>query len=320
MTHEQIKKERILAIVTVAVLFLVVGILFIYISFNNWQNTQILRNKVIQQRIAENNKQELQRVILISTSTPTIFSKSFLTLAMTNTGGQKILNQKEPDLVLPIASITKLMVGIITIENIKLDTKVKATLDYIGKEESTFIVETNKTYTVRELLANVLVSSDNDSARLLASVLGENNFIAKMNRKAQALGLTKTNFVNITGLDPKDSALGANVSTATDLANLLIYINNERPEILELTTKSQYNFCDINNFCKTIINTNKLLNDKDIQYKIMGGKTGSTDLALKNLVLITGLTDNLSLISIVLGSVDNFRDTKALINQVEVKN
>jgi len=169
---------------------------------------------------------------------------------------------------------------------------------------------------VKELLANMLIASDNDSARLLAGSLGTENFISKMNNKAQELSLTKTYFVNVTGLDPQKPVVELNISSPNDLANLLIYIKNKHPEILKLTTNATYNFCDVNNYCKIINNTDKLLGDAGFKFKIIGSKTGSTDVALKNLALITTATDNIFLLNIVLGSKDNFLDTQTLINNI----
>lgn len=332
MTPENNIKEKVLASLTVVFLFSLVGVLFFYISLDNKRKTEVLRAIVREQKVKEENKLALEKIHLREVTDldslnyasvlplPKITSKSFLTLAITDTGVQKVLNEKNSTLVLPIASITKLMVAIITLENINPETKVTATLDYIGKEESAFVIETDKIYKVYDLLANALISSDNDSARLLSSTLGETNFLAKMNLKAQELGLTQTNFANVTGLDPQTPAHGINVSTVTDLANLVIYIKEKYPEILDITANNQYNFCDINNFCKVVVSTNKFLEDKSFKYKIIGGKTGSTDLALKNLVLVTKPTDNLTLINIVLGSVDNFMDTSSLINQIEINN
>jgi D-alanyl-D-alanine carboxypeptidase len=233
---------------------------------------------------------------------------------------KKILAEKNPNQLLPIASITKLVVALVALDNLDPETKITATLDYIGKEESAFVVETDRTYTVMELLSNALVSSDNDSARLLASALGENNFISKMNAKAVELGLNKTHYVNVTGLDPLDQAQGINVSTVTDLVNLVIYIMRNKPGIFDITAKTEYNFCDTLNYCKPVLSTDKLLVDTSLPYRIIGGKTGSTDLAQKNLILVTELTADLFLVNVVLGSSDNFIDTKALISQVIINN
>lgn len=318
MIPVSITKEKIIAVLTVLFLFLLVGTLFLSISLNSKRRTDELRNLVRQQKIDAVNKAKLEGVNLILATSTGITAKSFITLAVADNGLKKILNQKNADLILPIASITKLMVAVIAKENVNLEENILATPDYIGLEESAFILETSKTYKAKDLLFNALISSDNDSARLLGSALGENNFVAKMNLKAQGLGMASTSFVNITGLDPVVPSGRLNTSTANDLVRLISYIQSRYPEILRVTTQSLYNFCDVNNYCKQVASTNKLLDDENFKLKIMGGKTGYTDLAGKNLVLVVGLLDDVSIINIVLGSEDNFADTLSLISQIKI--
>jgi D-alanyl-D-alanine carboxypeptidase len=318
MIIKQSTKEKILAILTVIILFSVVGTLFGYISYNNKKKTDALKKIVLENKIRNEKIERFNKIQFDNLPLSDITSKSFLTMITNDLGTSKILIQKNPDLVLPIASITKLMVAIITLENINLDTEITATLDYIGKEESAFILEANKVYKVKDLLANALISSDNDSARLLAGALGESNFLSKMNAKAVELGLTKTNFINVTGLDPIKPNQILNSSTATDLTKLIIYIKNNYPEIFRLTAKNEYDFCDINNSCKLVKSTDKLLENKDLKFKIIGGKTGFTDLAGKNLALLTEISTDILLINIVLGSEDNFNDSLSLINHIKI--
>lgn len=320
MTPEQNIKEKILAILSVIILFAVVGTLFGYISYNNKKKTENLKRQVLERQIREEKIERFNKIQADSSPLLNLTAKSFLTTIINDTEMTKILAQKNPETILPIASITKLMVAIIALENINPETEITATLDYIGKEESAFVLETNRIYKMKDLLANALISSDNDSARLLAGTLGESNFIAKMNTKAIELGLTKTNFINVTGLDPVKPSSDLNTSTATDLTKLIIYIRNNQPEIFKLTTKTDYNFCDIANNCKLVINTNKLLSNKDLQFKIIGGKTGSTDLAGKNLALLTEISADIFLINIVLGSENNFNDSLSLINHLKTQN
>jgi D-alanyl-D-alanine carboxypeptidase (penicillin-binding protein 5/6) len=318
MSLKENTKEKILALLTVVLLFLFVGILFVVISINNKEKTTALRNRVLKIRADKEIAAKLNQIQLATSTAPELTSKSFLTMVIADNNTRKILTQKNTDEILPIASITKLMTAIVILENIKLETEIKATRDYIGLEESAFVLETDKIYTAKELLANMLISSDNDSARLLSSTLGEINFIAKMNLKAKELGLTKTNYFNVTGLDPAKSSNEVNVSSVNDLANLLVYIKNKHPKILELTTNPSYSFCDINNFCKTVISTDKFLSDKDFKFKIIGGKTGSTDLAQKNLALIIEPIGDIMIINIILGAKDNFVDTASLINNITI--
>lgn len=316
MLPENNTKEKILAIISVFFLFLIIGSLLFVISLDNRHKTEILQAKVAKIKADKIIAESIAKISAATSTLSDVGAISYLTLAVADNGQKKMIQQKNPDYALPIASITKLMVAIIVLENSNLNTELKASLDYIGQEESVFVLETDRIYKVRELLANMLIASDNDSARLLSSILGTDNFVAKMNVKAQELGLTKTNYFNVTGLDPKKPDLNANLSSVNDLANLLIYIKYKHPEILTLTTNPTYNFCDIKNYCKIISSTDKLLSDESLRYKIIGGKTGSTDLAGKNLALMTTATSSISIINIVLGSNDHFKDTQTLINNV----
>ena len=87
---------------------------------------------------------------------------------------------------------------------------------------------------------------------------------------------------------------------------------------MKITTEPEYNICDVNNYCKVVISTDKFLTDKTFPYKIIGGKTGSTDLAEKNLALMLKTENNITIINIVLGAEDNFADTMSLINNLKI--
>lgn len=309
-------KQKITAFLVVFLLFSIVGTAFFLISKNNKERTEALRALVIKQQAEKRLSEQLARMHFNASSTGAVSAEAVLTLAITSAGEKKVINQKNPDWALPIASITKLMVAAVVLENLDPEMEIKATRDYIGQEESFFVLETDKKYKVRELLANMLIASDNDSARLLGSAFGEAGLVAKMNTKAKELGLEKTYFVNITGLDPKKPIKEVNISSPNDLAKLILYLAEKYPKFLSLTSNAEYDFCDVNNLCKRIINTNKLLATSTIPYKIIGGKTGSTDLALKNLILIVKMTDDITLVNVVLGSKNNFEDTAYLINNI----
>lgn len=320
MTPDIKTKEKLLALLLAVFLFLIVGSLLFSISLDNKEKTITLKNRVIEIKTNRENIEKLNRIQLATTTLPEMTSKAYISLAITDNGTKKVMMEKNPNLVLPIASITKLMVAVVTLENIERDATVRATTDYVGKEFSAFVLEDQKIYKVRELLANALIPSDNDSARLLSSIIDTSTFIAKMNQKASEIGMTQTSYVNVTGLDPDiaSTSQSVNVSTVNDLAKLVIYIQKKHPEIFRLTTNSEYNICDINSFCKSVTSTNKLLTDPNFKYKIIGGKTGSTDLAGKNLALDIQVAEGVSLINIVLGAENNFQDTTSLINQIVI--
>ncbi len=118
---------------------------------------------------------------------------------------------------LPMASITKLMTVLLTLEHAKLNAPVT-----IGPGTevggSSIYLRAGETLTVRDLVEAALIQSANDSAVALADYVGHGNrarFVAMMNRRARQLGLRSTHFVRPDGLDAP-----GHVSTARDLTEL----------------------------------------------------------------------------------------------------
>ena len=140
MPADKKTKEKLLAGLTVFLLFLAVGSLLFYISRKNMARTDALRQQVIMQKTIQENKRKLEKIYLKNQSAldgvnyaspatavvdgPAINGQAFLTLALTADGTQKVLTAKNPDLALPIASITKLMVAAVIAENVDLETAV----------------------------------------------------------------------------------------------------------------------------------------------------------------------------------------------------
>lgn len=318
MSSERTRKEKMLALFVVFFLFLFVGTLFGYIGLVNKQRTLNLQNEV--KRIQQ--QQRLQKIIaeikIDEIDLKKITAKSFLVSVLNTSSTTKVLTEKNSKETLPIASISKLMTAWIVLENIDQNVLVTATSDYVGGDGTGNVIEIGKTYSVKELLNIMLISSDNDAARLLGGILGENNFVALMNKKVRDLDLKQTNFVNTTGLDPLINDGRYNISSVSDLNKMILVMLDDKPEIFQITKKSQYNFCDSEGKCKIINNTNLLLTDPDFKTEIIGGKTGTTLLAARNLALILEPVNDIFLISLVLGSSDNFADTKTLINNLVI--
>ena len=88
---------------------------------------------------------------------------------------------------------------------------------------STTYLKAGAKVTTDDLLHLTLIASDNAAARALARVspLGMSGFIARMNTKAQDLGLTSTKYVDPSGL------YAANVSSAYDMARLIAYVSSD---------------------------------------------------------------------------------------------
>jgi serine-type D-Ala-D-Ala carboxypeptidase (penicillin-binding protein 5/6) len=118
----------------------------------------------------------------------------------------------------PIASITKLMTVLLTLQHAKLDDVVVVPPGAAAIGESTIDLHAGDRLTVRELLEGALIQSANDAAWTLASYVGHGSvprFVEMMNAKARALGLRDTHYVRPDGLDAP-----GHVSSARDVTRL----------------------------------------------------------------------------------------------------
>lgn len=129
-----------------------------------------------------------------------------------------VLAQHAADTRHPIASITKLMTVLVTLEHAHLSDVVTIQRTAAAVGESTIDLRPGERITVRELLAGALIQSANDAADALADYVGHGNdrvFVALMNAEAKRLGLTGTHFVRPDGLDAP-----GHYSTARDVTRL----------------------------------------------------------------------------------------------------
>ena len=116
----------------------------------------------------------------------------------------EILYERNAEARVPMASITKLMTALVTLENRRPAdvVTVRGPAPSIG--ESTIQLRAGEKLSVRDLLAAALIQSANDSAYALASEVGDGSvrtFVALMNAKARELGLADTHYARPDGLD-----------------------------------------------------------------------------------------------------------------------
>jgi len=130
-----------------------------------------------------------------------------------------VLVRKNPNAVLPIASITKLMTAIVVLDaGLPLNERLQITRDDIDRMRHTSSrLHPGAWLTRAEMLQLALMSSENRAANALGRHYpgGMPAFVAAMNAKSRALGLHDTRFVEPTGLS------SANVSSGRDLAQLV---------------------------------------------------------------------------------------------------
>ena len=148
----------------------------------------------------------------------------------------EVVYGKNAEVVVPIASITKLMTAMVVLDG-GLDLDEKITLsrdDAVQMKGSRSRLRTGLSLTRGELLLLALMSSENRAAAALGQSYpgGLEAFVDAMNAKAALLDMTESRFVEPTGLSP------ANVSTASDLAKM-VRAAHEYPLIREFSTTSR---------------------------------------------------------------------------------
>lgn len=156
---------------------------------------------------------------------------------------KKILWEKEMDNPYPIASLTKMMVCLLASEdlntgNVCLDDRITVTRTYKKRlrrrRYSTYTVE--EKYSFEDLLKMALVASHNESTVWIAKHCSGDleTFVARMNAKAQELGMTQTRYFNTSGL-PGGRSTPDNSSTARDQLILGLEILNH-PKLVEISS------------------------------------------------------------------------------------
>ncbi len=245
-----------------------------------------------------------------------ISAESFISEAVDASGTITILAEKNPDAELPIASISKLMTAIVVADNYDLKDIITIPESVTSTPTSTGELAAGEIFFVGDLLHALLIESNNDAGDAFAAKMGVEKFVALMNQNALRFGMNRTNYVNPTGLDPDDGG-ATNYSTVRDLTQIALAIKKDYPGILEIMSLKEYELKTASGAIHHALLTTDQLLGENIPFTIIGGKTGQTDRAKKNLLLITtGLTKNTYLIHIVLGSDDSFGDMKMLLELV----
>lgn len=177
---------------------------------------EILRQEVFNLQTLLSNSQLRQK----------INAPSYLAISLTD---NSVILNKNPDQPHPIASITKLMSAVITLENIDTKKSITLTEEMLKPLGSSQAFVPGLNIIAEDLLRASLIQSSNDATEVLAISLGKEKFLSLMNEKAKELKMANTVFYDAHGLNPN------NHSTVTDLAKLLAYIYKNHPEILSIT-------------------------------------------------------------------------------------
>lgn len=210
---------------------------------------------------------------------------------------------------LPMASLTKIMTAIISLENPRSDNSYTVRPEHLVGEDSMGVIPGDK-LNLRELLYGLMLNSGNDAAEVLAdnSPLGNRDmFVNAMNEKAIALGLKDTNFTNPSGLEGD----GDLHTTAYDLLVITRYALENFPLFREVVKTPEYviEATDSHQTYYLTNETNLLTSYPGVQ----GVKTGYTPEA--GLCLVTYYEkDGKRLIGVLLNSPNRREEMKYLLD------
>jgi len=257
---------------------------------------------------------------------PNVALKAQAAVVYDSTTGE-ILFEKNGNVQLPLASLTKIMTAYVASAALPKGATVEITKESLSTEgDSGF--KRGEEWHLKDLLNAVLVESSNDGAAAVASVAGafteststaqinflkENgmgHFVELMNERARALGLGETYFLNPTGLDQSEAVSGG-YGSARDVALLFDKAVRSFPDVFEATRYSFVTIESLENATHKAKNTNTEIGSIPA---VVASKTGFTDLAGGNLAVMFEAGPMRPVVVVVLGSTKEgrFEDTAAL--------
>lgn len=244
-------------------------------------------------------------------------STSARAAAVINADTGEVIYAQNSKARLPMASTTKIMTALILCEQNTPEKQITVTADMLRVEGSSMGLLAGDTVTYNDLLYGMMLASGNDAANVTAiSVAGSTkSFAALMNKKAEELGLSDTNFVTPSGLDAEE-----HYTTAEDLARLAAYaLKNEEFAKAAASKSATLNYGNPP-YRRTLTNHNKLLKLFD---GAIGVKTGFTKKSGRCLVS-AARRDGKTVVAVTLNDPNDWADHQSLLeyglNEIEQTN
>lgn len=187
----------------------------------------------------------------------------------------RILYEKNGEEVLPMASTTKIMTLLVTLENADLEGTVTVSSYAASMPDVQLNIREGERYRLKDLCYSMMLESHNDAAAAIAEHVGGSveGFASMMNQKARDLGCYHTYFITPNGLDAEDEH-GGHSTTAEDLARIMRFCM-QNDTFLSITREPSWNFTDLDGTRSfTVNNKNAFLN---MMEGALTGKTGFTN-------------------------------------------
>ncbi len=237
---------------------------------------------------------------------PNISASSFLVADVNN---NVVLVDHNPDAILPIASITKLMTALIAIEYVNIEKLLRVSPEALVPTSKPRL-QAGSYNSIYHLLYPLLRESSNEAAIVIGNSVNPDRFITFMNQKAKSVGMEHTAFTNTSGSD------SGNVSTARDLFRFAKYLHTNRNFVLNITkgdlelekTYGKLPYEDLGNY--------NIYSDTET---FLGGKIGKTQAAGETMVALFNVpigNTQRAVVVIALGSSDVEKDINTLLEYV----
>ncbi len=228
---------------------------------------------------------------------------------------KKILFTKNENEKLPLASVTKLMTALVARDHMRNDVVITLSKDDLAAEGDSGL-HPGERWRMGDLLDAMLLISSNDAAHAVGGFVGANGlqdidiemartkFVSMMNEKAKALGLSTMEFFNESGLDIDNVRVGlpaqaGSYGSAHDVAVLMGILWQTYPTTLEITARKDARIISQDKIAHILPNTNEAAG----RYTgLIASKTGYTDLAGGNLVILFDVGIGHPVVAVVLGS------------------
>lgn len=263
---------------------------------NGRTEVAVQRRSVV--RVAEPARQSFGQLAGLHSTEDALDLKSSVALVI-DQDTHEVLLSKNDHVVLPIASLTKLMTGLLISEaQLPPDELITITQDDVDTEKrSSSRLTVGSTLPRGELLHLALMSSENRAAHALGRTYpgGLATFVSVMNAKAKMLGMKDTSYVEPTGLSSR------NQSSAQDLA-LLVNAAYADPTVRQLSTSPEYQV-EVGNRVLQFNTTNRLVKSPDWDIGVQ--KTGYISEAGQCLVMQAKIAGR-KLIMVFLDSAGKF--------------
>lgn len=220
----------------------------------------------------------------------------------------RVLLKKNANQSFPIASLTKLFTTYTALKYIPESEVITLDQEAIAQEGIAGLFQVGERFLRDELVKASLILSSNDAAYALAKSFGVQNFVFLLNRTVNQFGLSKTHFIEPTGLLP------GNVSSPVDILNFVFAIKSEFPQIWSWSKEREIT---LDGFQKREFYNVNIDTLKKYSNLILMQKTGFTDEAGKCLVIVVKLRNSPEIGIVLLNAPNREKDLEFIISALK---